>query len=175
MQAARLAGMSKDQVKYWQKMFRLNPEHDDKNLDRATNFFLISGIPTIMLKYMYHTFAPYTIFRSVQSITRRYLSDDVNMRAARGLESMVVSKMITLSMLLAYIFNIGMMSADDEDDTIRDALRELPFSMEIVALLLLITDFAESWHMAIRPYLPVPLKQIVADESVREFVEDIVD
>ena len=29
--------------------------------------------------------------------------------------------------------------------------------------------------MAIRPYLPVPLKQIVADESVREFVEDIVD
>ena len=175
MQVARLAGVSKDQVQYWQKMIRLNPEHDNKNLDRATNFFLISGIPTIMLKYMYHTFAPYTIFRSVQSITRRFLSDDVNMRAARGLESMVVSKMITLSMLLAYVFQIGSMSADDEDDTIRDALRELPFSMEIVALLLLITDFAESWHRAIRPYLPVPFKQIVADESVREFVEDIVD
>jgi hypothetical protein len=83
--------------------------------------------------------------------------------------------MITLSMLLVYAFDLGMLAADDEDDTIRDALRELPFSMEIVALLLLITDFAESWHRAIRPYLPVPFKQIVADESVREFVEDIVD
>jgi hypothetical protein len=174
MHAARLAGVSKDQVKYWQKMIRLNPEHDDKNLDRATNFFLISGIPTIMLKFLYFNFAPYTIFRTVQSLARNFTKDDINMRASRGLESMVVSKIITISMLFVYLTRIASLSADDEDDAIEDFLRELPFSMEIITLLLWVTDFSENFYRGLRPYLPVPFKQLT-DESIRETVEDIID
>ena len=173
MHSARLAGVSKDQVKYWQKMINLNPEHDDKNLDRATNFFLISGVPTIMLKYLYFNFAPYHVLRNVQNFSRRFLSDDINMRASRGLESMVVNKMITISMLLMYA--LGQLEPDDEEDTIEDALRELPFSMEIITMYLWIIDFSGNFLRGLRPYLPTPIKQISQDKSVREFSEDILD
>ena len=178
MHSARLAGMSKDQVLYWQKMIKLNKEHDDKNLDRATNFFLISGIPTIMLKFLYFNFAPYTIFRSVQSLTRNILKDDINMRAARGHESMVISKLITAGMLVMYLTQLGMMSADDEDDTIDDAIRQLPFSIEIISLLLFISAFMDkanenAWRAA-RPYIPSPIKELT-DESIREFADEIIN
>ena len=173
MHSARLAGVSKDQVKYWQKMINLNPEHDDKNLDRATNFFLISGVPTIMLKYLYFNFAPYHVLRNVQNFSRRFLSDDINMRASRGLESMVVNKMITISMLLMYA--LCQLEPDDEEDTIEDALRELPFSMEIITMYLWIIDFSGNFLRGLRPYLPTPIKQISQDKSVREFSEDILD
>ena len=177
MQSARLAGVSKEQVLYWQKMIKLNPQHDDKNLDRATNFFLISGMPTIVLKFLYFNFAPYHVLRNVQSLARRFLSDDINMRASRGLESMVVSKMITMSMLLMYVFPqlFGQLSSEDEEDTIQDLIRELPFSMEILTLYLWIADFGENFLKGLSPYLPTPLKQISKDSSVREFSEDILD
>jgi hypothetical protein len=174
MHAARLAGMTKEQVLYWQKHSFLNKDYDDKNLDRATNFFLIRGLPTIMLKFLYFNFAPYTIFRSVQGLARSFTKDDINMRASRGLESMVVSKIITASMLLSYAFDIGMMSADDEDDTIEDAIRQLPFSMEIITMLLWVVDFGENFWRGARPYLPTPFKQL-GDESVREFADDIIN
>ena len=177
MQSARIAGVSKEQVLYWQKMIKLNPQHDDKNLDRATNFFLISGMPTIVLKFLYFNFAPYHVLRNVQSLARRFLSDDINMRASRGLESMVVSKMITMSMLLMYVFPqlFGQLSSEDEEDTIQDLIRELPFSMEILTLYLWIADFSENFLKGLAPYLPTPLKQISKDSSVREFSEDILD
>tara|TARA_R110002074_G_scaffold254378_2_gene426425 strand:+ start:1009 stop:4719 length:3711 start_codon:yes stop_codon:yes gene_type:complete len=173
MHSARLAGVSKDQVRYWQKMIKLNPEHDDKNLERATNFFLISGVPTIMLKYLYFNFAPYHVLRNAQNFARRFLSDDINMRASRGLESMVVNKMITISMLLMYA--LGQLEPDDEEDSIEDALRELPFSMEIITLYLWIIDFSGNFLRGLRPYLPTPIKQISQDKSIREFSEDILD
>jgi hypothetical protein len=66
------------------------------------------------------------------------------------------------------------LSADDEDDAIEDFLRELPFSMEIITLLLWVTDFSENFYRGLRPYLPVPFKQLT-DESIRETVEDIID
>ena len=173
MHSARLAGVSKDQVKYWQKLINLNPEHDDKNLDRATNFFLISGIPTIILKYMYVTLPWYHVFRNIQNFSRRFLSDDVNMRAARGLESMVVDKMLTIGMLLAYA--LGQLDPDDEEGAVEDALREGPVSIEVIALYLWIIDFSENFLRGLRPYLPTPIKQISQDKSVREFAEDILD
>ena len=171
--SAKLAGVSKDQLRYWQKMINLNPEHDDKNLDRATNFFLISGLPTLILKYMYFTLPEYHFYRNIQNFSRRFLSDDINMRAARGLESMVVNKMITIATLLLYAAKV--LDPDDEEEAIEDALREGPISIEIISIYLWIIDFSGNFLRGLRPFLPTPFKQISQDKSVREFTEDILD
>ena len=160
IKSTKVFGVSPDQVKYWEKMIRLNKEHDDKNLDRAANFFLITAPPTIMTKFLYHTFAPYTILRSIQSISRAFLKDKTTMRAARGFESPLISKSITMAVLFAVALGIGRRGLDDEEDAIEDFIRELPFSIFITTMFLWITDFSKNAYRGARPYLTTPFKEL---------------
>ena len=73
------------------------------------------------------------------------------------------------------MYALGQLEPDDEEDSIEDALRELPFSMEIITLYLWIIDFSGNFLRGLRPYLPTPIKQISQDKSIREFSEDILD
>jgi hypothetical protein len=169
-QAARLFGLSKEQVKYWTKFIKVNKELDDKNLDKATNLFLTRGLAAILGKMMYLNFAPYTFMRSFMKIPKAVLGrNKINQRMLFGLESPLISKMITMSMMVALAIKWGTRGLDDEDDTLEDFLRDMPFSAEVLAMFLWIKDFGENAFKGARPYLPTPIKE--TSKIIDEFVD----
>tara|TARA_R110000824_G_scaffold275630_1_gene464279 strand:- start:462 stop:4148 length:3687 start_codon:yes stop_codon:yes gene_type:complete len=160
-QAARLFGLSKEQIKYWTKYIKINKQLDDKNLDKATNLFLTRGLAAIFGKMMYLNFAPYTILRTASTMSKKLLGrNKVNQRLLFGLESPLISKMITMSLMMQLAVKWGTRGLDDEDDTLEDFLRDMPFSAEVLAIFLWIKDFSGNAYRGARPYLPTPIKEI---------------
>jgi len=171
VQSMRAFGISPETAKYWTKMIKMNKEHDDKNLDRATNFFLTRGMASILSKVLYFNFAPYTIMRSIMPLFRAVFSrNKVNQRMLFGLESPLINRMLNMSILVALVADIGRRGLDDED-IIEDIIRDwLP--SEILTIYLWIMDFSENAFRGARPYLPTPFKEVLGTEEVYEMIDD---
>ena len=68
--------------------------------------------------------------------------------------------MITMSLMMQLAVKWGTRGLDDEDDTLEDFLRDMPFSAEVLAIFLWIKDFSGNAYRGARPYLPTPIKEI---------------
>ena len=181
LHSTRMFGVSKEQVEYWTKMVRYNKrnwslemKHDDKNLDRATNFFLMTAIPTMILRYAYHTQPAVFLFSTIKSISRSLTKDSVTRKAAGGMESVLLAKMMTSIALIDMLIAIATRGFDDDSDW-EDVVREFPFSMEILAILLLIIDPLENAYKASRPYLPTPFQQLAPGAPGTKPVYEMID
>jgi len=168
-QAARLFGLSKEQVKYWTKYIKVNKDLDDKNLDRATNLFLTRGLAAILGKIMWMNFAPYTFIRSAMSIPKMLARNKINQRMIFGLESPLIGKIMTMSMVAALVAKWGTRGLDDEDDTLEDFLRDMPVPSEVLSMFLWIKDFSENAFRGARPYLPSPIKEV--SQVIDKFID----
>ena len=63
----------------------------------------------------------------------------------------------------------------DDDSDWEDVIREFPFSMEILAMLLLITDPLENAYRAFRPYLPSPVKELAPGAPGTKPIYELID
>ena len=154
--SARLLGVPKERVLYWQKMIRMNKEHDDKNLDRATTFLLTRGLASLASKALYFNFAPYTVMKSVSTLLRTAFRDKTRVRGLMGLESPLISRALTIAIITAMA--AGLMRSG-EDDEIEDFIRDwLP--IEILTLYLWLADFGENIYRGAKPYLPTPVREL---------------
>jgi len=168
-QTMRAMGMSKEEVLQLQKTMKLNPELDDKNLQRAALFMMTRGMASIASWLLYTQFHPaYTVLRTGQLLVKTMIGDNkVNKRALLGFGSPLVSKTIMVATLVYAL--IKAMDGDDTDDFLEDFLRELPFSVEITTLALWLYDFNKNAIKGARPYLLSPVKE------VSQFIDSFTD
>ena len=169
--SARLLGVPKERVLYWQKMIRMNKEHDDKNLDRATTFLLTRGLASLATKALYFKFAPYTLYRSAQVLLRTAFRDKTRVRGLMGLESPLISRALTIAIITAMA--AGLMRSG-EDDEIEDFIRDwLP--IEILTLYLWLADFGENIYRGAKPYLPTPVRELAPGAPYMDEAYEMLD
>ena len=167
-QTMRAMGMSKEQVSQLQKTMKLNPELDDKNLQRATLLMMTRGMASIASFILYTQWAPYTILREGQLLIGSMVGKNkINQRALMGFGSPLVTKTLMIATLISAI--IKAIDGDDTDDFIEDVLRELPFSVELTSLFLWLYDFSGNAIKGVRPYLPSPIKEVA--QSIDNYID----
>jgi len=170
-QSARAFGFSKDQIHYWQRMFKLNKELDDKNLDRAVNFLLIRGVASVGMKLLFMKAWPYTILKSYQGLVRPFFRSKVNVRGLSGLESPLISRTLNIAIFLAILLQA---MTGEEEEEFEDILRDWTPS-EIVTLYLWILDFGENFWRGSKVYLPTPIDILSPGGPADEIWETVDD
>ena len=158
--------------KYWTKFLQLNPEHDDKNLDRAATFFITRGLATIASAIMWTQWAPYTFLSSTRSALRMVFRDKITQRGLGGAGSPLIGRALTLSMLLLMIGEV--IRRGDDDDFVEDILRQY-MSKEIVSLYLWISNFEKNKYRGLRPFLPTPVKELAPGAPYTERMYEMLD
>lgn len=170
-QAARAFGFSENQIHYWQRMWKLNKQLDDKNLDRAANFLMIRGLASVAMKVLFLKFMPYTAFKTGQTLIKPFFRSKTNIRGLSGLESPLISRFLTIAILVAMTREI--LNGEGEDE-IEDFLRDW-FPSEILTLYLWMADFGENFWRATRTYLPTPIKELSPGGPADEIWETVDD
>ena len=169
--SARLLGMSKDQVKYWQNMIRMNKEHDDKNLDRLTTLIMTRGLATVIGKTLFLTWAPYTMMRGFQKALRIAIRSKTRVRGLLGAESPLISRALNIA-IIAYIAIFGALHWDD--DEVEDFFRDWG-SVEMLTLYLWLVDFKENFYRGAKPYLPTPVRELAPGAPYMDEAYEMLD
>ena len=160
--------------KYWTKFLRLNPEHDDKNLDRATNFFLTRGLAQIASTILWTQWAPYTFLSSANSALRIVFRNKISQRGLGGAGSPLIGRAMTLSMLLLFLGESIRRGFDPEDEVIEDILRQY-MPKEVVSLYLWLSNWEKNKYKGARPYLFTPVKELAPGAPGTERLYDMLD
>ena len=123
------------------------------------------------MKVLFMKFMPYTAFKSGQSLIKPFFRSKTNIRGLSGLESPLISRSLTIAILLAMTFDL--MSGEEEDE-IEDFLRDwLP--SEILTLYLWMANFGENFWRATRTYLPTPIKELSPGGPADQIWETVDD
>jgi hypothetical protein len=161
----RAPGLTSEKYREMTRFLKLNKALDDKNLDRATNLFLIRGLSSITSVFLFYKFAPYTFFRALTRVGRPMFKNPVTQRAMFGMESPWMSRMLHAYILIMLL--MGLNDADDED-AIEDVLRDY-FPSIVVSTYLWTADLMENLYRGAQKYLPSPIKEVAP------FVDDIYE
>ena len=161
----RAPGLTSKKYREMTRFLKINKALDDKNLDRATNLFLIRGLSSMTSVFLFYKFAPYTFFRALTRVGRPMFKNPVTQRAMFGMESPWMSRALHAYILIMML--AGLNDADDED-AIEDVLRDY-FPAIVVSTYLWTMDFAENAYRGAQKYLPSPVKEVAP------FVDDIYE